>query len=121
MPRCYAEVNPIFKPAMRLIAAISQSDPMVITTTFEHQYIDGIYVRLHVPPADGMTEAHRLTGYIVVTSLTTFTLPYNSSYFTPFSIPVLPNPHEDICAQVIPVGEENAILLAAVQNTLPFG
>ncbi len=120
MPRCYADPNPIFKPAMRLIAAISQSEPMSITTTFAHQYITDIYVRLHVPKADGMTEADGLTGYIVVTSPTTFTLPYNSSRFTPFAIPGMPNPHDDICAQVIPVGEENAILLAAVQNTLPF-
>lgn len=120
MPRCYADPNPIFKPAMRLIAAISQSNPMIVTTTFAHQYITDIYVRLRVPVANGMTEAHGLTGYIVVTSPTTFTLPYNSTPFTPFVIPVMPNPHEDICAQVIPVGEDNAILLAAVQNTLPF-
>ena len=120
MPRCYAVPDPIFKPAMRLIAAISQSNPMVVTTTFANQYITGTYVRLYVPVVDGMPEANGLTGYIVVTSPTTFTLPINSTLFTPFAIPIAPNPHDDICAQVIPVGEDNAILYAAVQNTLPF-
>jgi len=120
MPRCFADPNPIFKPAMRLIAAISQSDPMVVTTTFPHQYITDTYVRLHVPTADGMPQADGLTGYIVVTSPISFTLPYDSTLFQPFAIPVMAPPHENICAQVIPVGGDNATLLTAVQNTLPF-
>src|SRR5689334_2605149 len=116
MPRCYAFPDPIFKPAMRLIQAISQSNPMVVTTTFANQYVTDTYVRLYVPVATGMPQANGLTGYIVVTSPTTFTLPIDSTNFEPFAIPLNPGAHDDICAQVIPVGEDNAILYAAVQN-----
>lgn len=120
MPRCFAMQNPIFQPAMRLISAITQSNPMVVTTTFAHDYLSGLYVRLYVPTADGMPQANGLTGYIVVTSPTTFTLPYDSTHWIAFAIPMAPNPQDDICAQVIPVAEDNGILYQAVQNTLPF-
>lgn len=120
MPRCFAFQDPIFQPAMTLIAAISQTDPMQVTTTFPHNYLTETYVRLYVPIATGMPQANGLTGYIVVTGPTTFTLPVNSTNFQPFAIPINANPHDDICAQVIPVGEDNSTLLAALQNTLPF-
>lgn len=120
MPRCFAQMNPVFQPAMRLIAAITQSFPATVTTTFDHQYIDGTIVRLDIPPACGMQEANQFFGPLTVTGATTFTLPLDSTNFQAFSIPIAPDPHTDICAQVVPMGEISATLKAATVNVLPI-
>jgi len=47
-----ANATPIFTPAMRIIDSITQAQQAVITTTFDHDYIDGIIIRLVVPSTD---------------------------------------------------------------------
>lgn len=118
MSTCYANPNPIFQPAMRLIASITQAFPAVVTTTFAHQYVSGTIVRLDIPPADGMQQADQFVGPITVTGSTTFTLPLDSTKFTPFAIPVSPDPHVNTCAQVVPIGEVDETLKAALVNVL---
>ncbi len=120
-PRCYADPNPIFQPAMRLIASISKSNPAVVTTTFNHQYVTGTIVRLDIPFIDGMQQLAGRVFPIIVTGPTTFTIPVDTRSFDDFQIPVSPPPHENTCAQIIPVGEINETLVAAVKNILPFG
>jgi len=120
-PRCYANPDPIYQPAMRLIAAITNSNPAAVTTTFAHQYSTGIIVRLDIPVADGMQQANGLIGPITVTSPTTFTMAIDTTQFDPFSIPMSAPPNINICAQVVPVGEVNETLDYAVRNVLPFG
>lgn len=117
---CYALPFPVFQPAMRLIASITNSYPCIVTTTFINQYVDGTIVRLVIPEACGMTQADQFVGPLTVIDDTSFSLPLNTIDFTPFVIPVLTNPHIDICAQVVPVGENNDTLEAAVQNVLPY-
>ena len=119
MSHCYAQMNPIFQPAMRLIASITNSNPAVVTTTFAHQYLTGTIVRLDIPQADGMEQANGLTGAIVVTGPTTFTIDIDTTTFGAFAIPSAP-PYVNTCAQVVPIGENSDILQAAVQNILPF-
>ncbi len=118
MGRCFAYPNPIFQPAMRLIAAITNANPAVVTTTFAHLYLTGLIVRLDLPPAVGMPQANGMTGTITVLSPTTFSINIDTTLFTPFAIPAMPGPHEDICAQVVPVAEVNSSLVQAVQNIL---
>lgn len=118
MSTCFAYKNPIFQPAMRIIASISQAHQAVVTTTFDHLYVSGTIVRLDIPPADGMQQADQFVGPIIVTSPTTFTLPLDSTMFTAFAIPVSPSPHVNTCALVVPIGEESLQLNAAVVNTL---
>ena len=118
MPRCFAFRNPIFQPAMRLIAAITNDVQALVTTTFEHQYKTGVIVRLDIPIACGMQQANQLTGNIIVVSPTMFLISIDTTLFDPFSIPVDANPHVDICAQVVPVGEINELLTQATRNTL---
>ncbi len=120
MSTCYANPHPIFQPAMRLIASITQANPAVVTTTFAHQYKDGTIVRLDIPPADGMQQANGLTGSIIVTAPTTFTIDIDTTLFEPFSIPVSPPPRVNTCAQVVPIGELNETLRAATVNVLPL-
>lgn len=121
MSTCIAIQNPVFKPAMRLIAAITNSNPMLVTTTFAHGYVSGTIVRLDIPPADGMQQADQSTGAILVTSPTTFTMEIDSTHYDVFAIPVSPPPFVNTCAQVVPIGEINQILTAAVRNVLPYG
>jgi len=118
MPRCYANPNPIFQPAMRLIASITNSAQALVTTTFEHQYKTGLIVRLDIPPACGMQQANGMTGNIIVVGPVTFVITINTTNFDAFSIPVIVSPHVDICAQVVPVGEINELLTGATRNIL---
>lgn len=118
MGSCFAYQNPIFQPSMRLIAAITNANPAVVTTTFANGYGTGLIVRLDLPPAVGMQQANGLTGTITVLSPTTFSINIDTTLFTPFAIPVSPGPHTNVCAQVVPIGEVNAILTEAVRNIL---
>jgi hypothetical protein len=119
--------NPSFQPAMRVIESITNSNPVQITTIYDHQYSDGLIVRIDVPNADGMTQINQLTGSIIVTGDNTFTIPsIDSTYFDAFVIPEdplfagLPPPGAQVCAFAVPVGESNNQLGQATRNVLPL-
>lgn len=119
MPIYYANPNPIFQPAMRLLASITQANPAVVTTTFPNQYLSGTVVRLDIPPACGMQQANTMTGSISVINPTSFYISIDTTLFDPFSIPTF-EPHVNSAAQVVAIGEINETLKAATQNVLPF-
>ena len=119
MPRCFAQMHPVFQPAMRLIASITNAVVPTVTTTIAHNYKTGTIVRLDIPPADGMQQLNQQTCPIIVTGTTTFTIPIDTTAFDPFSIDEMANVHVNICALVVPIGETNDILTAATQNVLP--
>jgi hypothetical protein len=104
---------------MRVIANITNAPIATVTTTFAHQYIVGTIIRLDIPPTGGMIQANQLTGTILtIPSPTTFTVDINTTTFDAFALPT-PNPGwQD--SQVVPIGEDNAILIAATQNVLPY-
>lgn len=120
MSTCIAVMNPIFQPSMRIITAISNSNPAIVTTSFAHNYVTGTIVRLDIPPADGMQQANQFSGPILVLSPTTFSMPLDTTNFDAFAIPPSPPPTVNTCAQAVPIGEVNSILTAAVQNVLPY-
>lgn len=108
MTHCYADPNPPFWPAMRLISSITRANPALVTTSFNHGYKTGLIVRLYIPEACGMSQANGFFGQITVTSLDTFTVDnLNSTNFDAFAIPILGTIPDfiDTCAQVIPIGE----------------
>lgn len=117
----YANPNPIYQQAMRLISNITNANPAVVTTTFDHQYQTGMQVRLNMTSDSGMEQINKRTGEIVVTGDTTFTIDIDSTFFDPFIVPVVitPPPAQQ-WPQVIPTGENNAMLSAATRNVLPF-
>lgn len=134
MSTCSAILVPIFKPAMRLIAAITQSNPAIVTTALSidtiaqpnvitygtNGYVTGTIVRLDVPQACGMQEIDQKTGTITVTGANTFTIDIDTTTFSAFAIPTNPLPFVNTCAMVVPIGEDNGQLNAAVQNVLPL-
>lgn len=110
---------PVFQPAMRIISAITTSNPAQVTTTFAHQYITGTTVRLDIPLRYGMQQINQQFGPITVTSSTTFTIPIDSTWYTPFSAPSQ-YPFSAQYAQCNAFAEDNSILTAAIQNVLPY-
>jgi hypothetical protein len=118
VPNGYAYRFPTFQPAMRLVTAITRAFPAQVTTSFEHDYLTGLIVRLVVPDGYGMVQANGLIGTIEVNSTTTFLIDIDTSYFDPFVIPPDPSPMVITVAQVIPVGEVNSQLIQATRNVL---
>ena len=112
----YANPHPVFQPAMRLVASITNSFPAIVTTTFNHQYKNGAIVRFDIPFADGMQELNLQLAPIAVTSPTTFTIPIDTNNFSPFSIPGGVPPYVNTAAQVVPVGEQADTLASATFN-----
>lgn len=117
---CYAYPSPVFQRAMRLIDSITNAPQAIVTTTFAHNYETGDIVRFDIPFLCGMQQINQMTGTIVVTGATTFSVDINSTNFDTFSIPGSPLPTDNICAQVVPVGEVNSKLTSATQNVLPI-
>jgi hypothetical protein len=114
-----AILDPIFMPAVRDIAAITNSNPLVVTTTFAHTYATGLILRLIIPSAYGMQQANRLKAAITVTGPTTFTMPIDSTSFDTFVVPTLLMGQPEITiAQSTPVGEVASILTESFVNIL---
>lgn len=111
--------SPTFQPAMRIIAAITLGNPTIITTTFDHNYISGEIVRLNIPFGFGAQQLNQMTGTIIVTSPTTFTIDIDSLFFDAFAIPPENPGHFYTQAQIVPIGEVNATVRAATKNVLP--
>lgn len=110
---------PVYQPAMRIISNITNDFPALVTTTFNHQFINGMIVRLNIPQGFGMVQANQLQGSIVVTGDTTFTVDIDTRYFDSFMAPST-YPDNTQYAQVTPIGELNETLLAATKNVLPY-
>jgi hypothetical protein len=114
-----AQKFPVYQPAMRIISNITNANPAVVTTTFAHQYLTGTIVRLNFPPGYGMEQANQLTGEIVVTSPTTFSINIDTTTFDPFMTPAT-FPDNTQYPQVVPIGENGLTLKAATVNSLPY-
>lgn len=114
-----AQQFPVYQPAMRIIASITTANPATVTTTFAHQYLTGTICRLHIPLGFGMYQANNLYAPITVTGTTTFTIDIDTTQFQPFAAPVT-FPLDAQSAVVVPIGELNNQLTAAVQNVLPY-
>jgi hypothetical protein len=99
-------------PNSLIIAAITNSLPMVVTATLVNNapnprvntYQIGMNVRLYVPPTYGMYQANGLVGTIINISGNAFTLALDSSQFDAFSVPVS---QVDSPASLAPFGSKN--------------
>lgn len=115
----YANPNPTYSPAMRLITAITSSVNAEVTTSFAHGYLSGLVVRILVPELRfGMVQLDKQVGTITVTGDTTFTIDIDTSNYDTF---VIPDPEETFTAAfpaVVPVGEINSKLNQATHNIL---
>lgn len=116
MAFCYINPNPMFRPQLLQVTAITQANPAVVTTNINHNYLTGTIVRLWLPPEAGMYQlSFEQQWEISVLSPTAFSLPVDSTQFDPF---VNPTGATQQCAQVFPVGENNSMLTMASSNIL---
>lgn len=104
-----AEANPIFQRGMRIIYDVLRTNPCTVVTTFDHQYLDGLIVRLKIPNGYGMPEINNFQGAITVIDATTFTMDIDSRLFEPFTFPF------DIAITDI-VGNASGTLLSAIRQ-----
>ncbi len=111
--------SPVFQPAIRIISAITQSNPAIVTTTINNLYITGTIVRLDVPQNAGMQQINQQFGPITVLTPTTFAIDIDSTLYDPFVQPTGAPPPAYQVAMSVPIGEINSILTAAVRNVLP--
>ena len=118
----YANPTPTFKPAMRLISSITQTNPVVITTSFDHDYLSGTILRIVIPMhyVYGMQQIDKLFGPITVTGTDTFTMPIDGTRFDALVIPGVDAAHTYSYPYISVVGEVSSMLTAAVQNVLPY-
>lgn len=115
---CYADRNPEFQPAMRIISAITNTFPVLVTTTFAHQYVTGYIVRLKIPLGYGMVDLNNAYGPITVTSPTALSMNIDTTLMAPFVVPPVNPGHFYTGAQVIPIGNVNSSIYLATQNVL---
>lgn len=114
----YANPDPTFQPAMRLVSNITNDYPALVTTSFDHEYITGMIVRLYIPEPFGMVQADQLHGAIIIIDPTSFTIDIDTSLFDAF-IPNTPlHSRFSKIPMVVPIGQVNAMLEASVRNVL---
>lgn len=117
---------PTYQPAMRNILTITNSDPVVITTTYNgvdaqaHNYKTGLIVQLLIPIGWGMEALNQFQSDIIVLSTTEFTMPIDTTLFNPFVVPALNPGHFGTAPQVVPIGEVTALLSQSTKNVLPY-
>ena len=113
----YADPDPMFKPAMRLVTGITEAANAEITTSFAHGYDTGLVVRIYVPALRfGMTQIDTLSGTITVTAPTTFTIDIDTRNFDTFTIPDPEEPFTNAFPMVVPVGQVNDSIAQATRN-----
>ena len=117
MPVFYANPDPTFQPAMRLITGITKTYPIVITTSFDHDYITGTIVRIYVPTNYGMYQLDGHYGDITVLTSATFSMDINAKDYDSFLAPI-PPPDYRKPALCVPIGNLQSAYTAAVRNVL---
>lgn len=108
----YLSPSPVI-PMFLIITAITNANPMVVTTTTANNYVVGQLVYLSVPRTYGMFQANQLTGQITAIDPTNliFTLNINASNFDVFSIPA---PGKEMPATMSPAGSRNIYNVTSV-------
>jgi hypothetical protein len=106
-----------WRPVERIVSAITQANPGVVTTTTAHGYLSGLYIRFFFPANFGMMQLNGNVYLITVLSPTTFSIDTDTTNFDAFTTAVTTQ-----SPQVIPVGEVALTLANAEENTLtPVG
>ena len=108
-----------FLPASKIINNITQANPAVITTTTNHGYLTGLFVRIVFPYTGSMEQLNGNIYEITVLNNTDFSIPVNSTKFDPFNTAPLWlfTPIQE--AQTIPVAEINSSISQATNNIGP--
>ena len=71
----------------KTISAITNSNPMVVTTQFPHHYVAGMNVTFLIPSMFGMTQLNNMNAQVLSLTTNTLTINLDSTNFPVFSYP----------------------------------
>ncbi len=98
----YSQVQVIDNLICRDIEAITNSYPMILTTTIDHRYVAGMMVTFLIPPSFGMIELNGQNVQIVeIIDATNVLINVDSTHYTPFAFPS-PLPTAYTPASIVP-------------------
>jgi hypothetical protein len=100
-----------FVPNRQTVSNISRTNPGVVTTTQNHGYDSGLFVRFYFPKNFGMTQVNGNVYEITVLSPTTFAINVDTTNFDSFAISSTSQ-----TPQVIPVGNFSTRLIEPTEN-----
>lgn len=100
-----------FVPSRQQVSAITQANPGVVTTTQDHGYTTGLFVRFYFPINFGMMQVNGNVYKITVLTPTTFEIDVDTTNFDAFAITSTVQ-----LPEVIPVGEVASTLAESVVN-----
>lgn len=105
-----------FSPLARIISAITNANPGVVTTTEDHGYLSDIIVRIVLPANFGMSQVNNQLFTITVLSPTTFSIGVDTTHYDTFTSVSTQS------GQVIPIGNLQKGLLEPEKNAeTPIG
>lgn len=116
---------PTYQPQMMAVIGITNANPAVVTTSFDgvnpgnHNYINGLIVRIDMPPGFGMQEINQQFSDIIVLSSATFALNIDTTLYSAFSAPVTYPLDAQYC-QANPFAELTSQITGALNNVLPL-
>jgi hypothetical protein len=120
-----AQPFPTYQPKMCGILSITNANPALVTTTLDgvnpgnHQYIDGLIIRIDIAPGYGMGQINQQFAPITVVGPTQFTIAIDTTMYDTFSFPVT-YPLTSQYSQSVPFAELNGQIIGAVNNVLPY-
>lgn len=83
----YSQVQVHQNLLVRTIESITNSNPMVVTTTVDHDYPAGVIVTFLIPDNYGMKILNAITAQVIAVTADTLTVAVNSLDFGVFAYP----------------------------------
>jgi hypothetical protein len=111
----YANPDPIYQPAMRLVTGISKAKNAVITTNIDHDYRTGLIIRIYVPNYYGMFQINGMYGPVTALTNDTFSVEIDTTTYDSFLAPASPADYRQT-ALCIPIGNISDSYNLAVKN-----
>lgn len=85
----YSQVQVNQNLKVRTIASITNSNPMIVTTTVDHDYPVGIIVSFLIPDRFGMKILNDIKAQVIAVTADTLTVAVDSLNFDAFAYPTL--------------------------------
>lgn len=127
----YSQVQVTQNLVVRTIESITQSFPMILTTTEDHGYVAGMMVRFLIPSSFGMIQLNNVNSQVLSITDDTLVINVDSTNFYPFAYPsplpqaytnpsVIPNSSGPyLPPQPLPFGNQNSFEGVIFNNGQP--
>lgn len=83
----YSQVQVHDNLLVQTIVSVTQSNPMVVTTLNDHDYVAGMMVTFLIPNQFGMVELNTVNAQVISLTSNTLTINLDSTRFLPFAYP----------------------------------